>query len=305
MVVGPIVNLILMLLYMLLAYITFKELSNKNATHDTYQRILLKWITSSVFFSGFWVFESVFYFLPTSFVKLPIGVWLLMPQFYGEYTIYNMFSEVFDNLEYYFRNVRNSIASGVFGIAFSLCTGSFDVIKKFIPNDKLKDFQNRIRVLDKELNEELKLRKTILLQMGKGSKPPMSGKRDDLLRDSTVIDDKPRERKNLKYFKPSTGQIFTPVGMFTRMQSGVLDADDVLKTESFKDDLSRTDIGAKKAPLRKADSASKTPQADRLGGKGTSSYIDPKLASKMGMSDFIFEDKDEYVSRTSVTKKKK
>jgi hypothetical protein len=300
MVIGAITNLILMLFHILLAYITFKELSNKNASHETHKRILLKWITSTVFFSSFWIFEFVFYLFPTSFVKLPLGLWLLMPQFYGEYTIYNMFAEVFDNLEFYIRYVRNAIASGLFGLTFKICASSFDVIKKFIPNDKLKDFQNRIRFLDKELNEEMRLRKTIMQQMNRTSKPPRIGELDDHLRDSTVIDERPRQRKNLKYFKPSTGQIFTPVGMFTRTQTAMTNDDDIVKYDSVKDDLSRTETDVRQ---RVKAGLSKTTQKNRLGGKGTSSYIDPGLAAKMGNTDFIFEDKDEYTNKTSTKKK--
>jgi hypothetical protein len=300
MVIGAITDLILMLFYILLAYITFKELSNKNASHDTHKRILLKWITSTVFFSSFWIFEFVFYLFPTSFVKLPLGLWLLMPQFYGEYTIYNMFAEVFDNLEFYIRYVRNAIASGLFGITFTICASSFDIIKKFIPNDKLKDFQNRIRFLDKELNEEMRLRKTIMQQMNRNSKPPKVGDLDVHMRDSTVIDEKPRQRKNLKYFKPSTGQIFTPVGMFTRTQSGISNDEDVTNYNTVRDDLSRTETGVQQ---RMKAGLSKTAQKDRLGGKGTSSYIEPGLAAKMGSTDFIFEDKDEYTNKTSTKKK--
>lgn len=120
MVLGPIVNLILSLFYLLLGYITFKELNNKRIEEGTLQRILLKWMTSAVFFSSFWVVESTLTFVPTSLIKLPMGLWILLPQFYGEFTIFNLFSDAFDLLENYFRSTRNAISSGLFGVSFSL-----------------------------------------------------------------------------------------------------------------------------------------------------------------------------------------
>lgn len=298
-----------MVFYLLLGYITFKELSNKKASFETYQRILLKWMTSAVFFSSFWIFETIFYFIPTSFIKLPLGLWILLPQFFGEYTIYNMFYEGFDKLEYYFRDIRNVIASALFGITFSISTQSFAIIKKFVPTDKLKDFQNQIRGLDKELNDELRLRKQILQQMT--GKDPMSKKNvnEDDLRDSTVVHHGKRKQKEQTYYRPPTGQIYTPVGLFTRTPSNLKASSSVLETSGTNITEENEDEGIKKSRTsvkkNKFGKQNSNDDRDSLGNLGkASSYIDPKLLqNRRGMEDIEFVDREEYQKLKDEAKK--
>lgn len=304
MLLGPIVNLVLIVFYLLLGYITFKELSNKRCSPETHERILLKWMISAVFFSGFWVFESLFFFIPTSIFKLPLGLWILMPQFYGEYWIYNMFADIFEHLEYYFRSVRNFVASNIFGVTFTLSTHSFGIIKKFIPTDKLKEFQNNIRDLDKEINDELRLRKTILQQMSsKDYKSPTNRNSDETLRDSTVIHGGSRKNKPPTYFRPPTGQIYTPVGMFTKSSTSVLETshtnltDDQPNSGDLRGSISKT---AKHSKKSSKDMSAK--KAMNNLGRG-SSYIDPKLSQRMNDSQLSYQDKDDYKKTKKSAKK--
>uniref|UniRef100_A0A7S3JAQ8 Uncharacterized protein n=1 Tax=Euplotes harpa TaxID=151035 RepID=A0A7S3JAQ8_9SPIT len=283
MVLGPIVNLILMLSYLLLGYITFKELSNKKADPLTHHRILLKWMTSAVFFSSFWIVEAVFTFTPTSLIKLPMGLWILMPQFYGEYTIYNMFAEVFEKLEYYFRNIRNVTTASFFGSSFAVSSHLFSMTKQYISTDRLRDFQNKIRELNKELDDELKFRKFIT-----NSKQPSS---NQFLRDSTVLGMGSKPPTNPRLAKP-TGQIYTPVGMFTKQPvinkatGSVLDTVGTnISEESYekKDKRHKAKINSREREDRQS--------LQNLGK--ASSYIDAKLTEKLKSSD-LYATKDEF-----------
>jgi len=298
MVISALVNFILMMFYALLAYITFKELSNKRASEETHQRILLKWITSAVFFSGFWIIEYMFYFLPTSFFKLPIGLWILMPQFYGEYTLYNMFSEFFEKLEYSFRNVRNTIASTIFGSTFLFSVQCFETIKKFIPNSRLQEFQNEVRTLYQEVNKEIKLRKDMSDSKSmRGMKSPHP-KSSEELRDSTVNHVGERKKKPPMYFKPPTSQIYTPVGLFTTHSQSVLETGSANLNEEVAevDELRKSTTSVKKGKHSRKDSKkSRTSIKKSIQevGRG-SSYIDPNLAKKMNSTDFEFIEKEDY-----------
>lgn len=286
MVLAAFVNLVLVALYLLLAYITFKELSNRQVEESTLQRILLKWMTAGVFFSSFWILESVLYFAPTSILKLPLGMWILMPQFYGEYAIFNLFSDVFEYLEFYFRYIRNSISSWMFGLTFSLCT--FSIIKKFLPTDRLKYFQNELRKLDKEMNDELRLRKLIRRQMSGGSHsgyqtPGGHFDRTRDHRDTTIMNPDAARRPNKGgYYKPPSGQIYTPVGMFTRTplvtntnESIMEDEDDGSQGNTKQ---SRTSVKAGKHSRQTSKDANNRKSLKASGHN--SSYIAPGLFNK-------------------------
>jgi hypothetical protein len=297
MVLAAITDLILIMFYLLLGYITFKELSNKRASEETFQRILLKWMTSAVFFSGFWVFEYIFYFAPTSLLKLPVGLWILMPQFYGEYTLYNMFAELFERLEYYFRNVRNSAASMMFGSTFSMSVYFFNIIKKFIPQKRLIEFQDEVRNLFQDITKELKLRKDITDHKLDSSD----------LRDSTVVHH--GGQKNPKpptYFKPPSGQIYTPVGLFTKFSSSVLDTQttNLANEVPEEDDVRRSSTSLKKSKHGQKDSVvSRTAKKSLKETDRMSSYIDPRLTEKLNeVGDYV--EKDEYRKSKKKSSKK-
>lgn len=301
---STIVDLILILLYLNLGLMTFEELNKKEKTEDTQKRVLLKWMIATVFFSCFWIFEWTFSFLPTSFVKLPLGLWIMLPQFYGEYMLLNMLADVFDKLEYYPRKVRNSVASGIFGVPFAICTHSFSAMKKYIPTDKLKDFQNQIRTLDKEINDEVRIRKTIMQQMSGKDYKAGSGKNyaADMLRDSTIVNPMKRA-KPPTYFNPPGGHIYTPVGMFTKSSSSLLEVDENQEEDFAGYKHSRTVI--KEAPNSRQGSERGSKRGLASVGK-TSSYIDPQLSEKLNSpADIKYEDKDTYRRSRKSTKKAK
>jgi hypothetical protein len=306
MVFGAIVNLILVIFYLLLAYITFKELSKRKSEESTHQRILLKWMTAAVFFSSFWVIEYVLYFIPTFIIKLPLGLWIMMPQFYGEYTIFNMISDLFEHLEYYFRFVRNSLSSGMFGATFSLCISSFSIIKKFIPTDRLKDFQNEIRKLDKEMNDELRLRKLIRMNMSGGTPGGYNtpgGHFDQTRdrRDTTIMNPDQQRNRNPVYYKPPTGQIYTPVGMHTRAPLVTSTSESIKEVDelNFANNVkkSRTSVKSSKHSRQ----SSKERSINKLANVGhSSSYIDPKLLNRQTSDKGL----EEYQPRKSGKSKK-
>lgn len=284
MVIGPIVNLILTVFYLLLGYITFKELSNRHVEESTLQRILLKWMIAAVFFSSFWVIEYFFYFLPTSFAKLPLGLYILLPQFYGEYKIFNLFSDLFEFLEYYFRNIRNSVSSGIFNFTFGICMSSFTIIKKFIPTDKLKESQNELRKLDKEMNDELRLRKLIKQQMsGTGSGYQTPGGPNDRRerRDTTIINpDLAKAGTGMHYKPPSAGNIYTPVGLYTKPPLINNFTKSIAESDEFSSDKNQNESKTAVKSNRHSRKSSKE-QFDLPKAKGSSSsYVDKSLLNR-------------------------
>lgn len=219
-----------------------------------------------------------------------------MPQFYGEYIIYSVFSDLFEKLEYYFRNIRNISTASVFGVSFTISAHLFSIMKKFISNDKLKDFQNKVRELDKEINEELKLRRLIQINnqpnmgINSGQRPPI----------------------NSKLMKMPTNQIYTPVGTFTRaptylnkplltqetLGSNITEENEALEGKG----QTSTSKTAKKLKGSNEEESKKS-----LAGLGkASSFIDPRLAEKLSKTGSMeFVTKDEHRSSRKSTKKNK
>ena len=294
MVLGPIVNLILALFYLLLGYITFKNLNEKDVKTETLHRILLKWMTSAVFFSGFWIWETFMPFIPTSFVKLPLGLWILMPQFYGEYTIYNLFSDLFEKLEYYFKNIRNVSTATIFGISLTVSTYLFSLMKKFMTNEKIKDFQNKIRELDKEINDELKLRKMIQINnqassgLTPGGRPPI----------------------NTKLMKLPTNQIYTPVGTFTRAPTQItkplLTQDTNISEENEFIEKHKQHSAVKSSKNSRKNSNEEESKKTLANAGKASSFIDPKLVDKLSKAESMdFVTKEDFRGSRKSSKKNK
>ena len=88
--INTLITLFLDALYVQLSYITFKQLRDKQSKEDVQMRVLLKWITSTIFLNCFWTVEIMLFFFPTSLIKLGVGCWIMMPQYFGEYMIFGL-----------------------------------------------------------------------------------------------------------------------------------------------------------------------------------------------------------------------
>lgn len=225
-----------------------------------------------------------------------MGLWILMPQCYGEYVLYNMLSDLFEKLEYYFRNIRNVSTASIFGISFTISAYLFSLMKKFISNDKLKDFQNKVRELDKDINLELKLRKVIKsttqgnIGLNIGARPPV----------------------NSKLMKLPTNQIYTPVGTFTRaptFNKPLLTQETIVTniTEENENFEGKQQHSAAKASHNSRKNSNEEEAKKTLSNIGkASSFIDPKLAEKLSKTGSMeFVTKDDYKSTKKSSKKNK
>ena len=66
-------------------------------------RVLLKWIISTLFMTCFWVVEWALFFFPTSLIKIWVGSWIMLPEYFGEYSMFNMVSDRLESFEHGFQ----------------------------------------------------------------------------------------------------------------------------------------------------------------------------------------------------------
>jgi len=72
-------------------------------------KFLLKWITAILFFHLFWLAEYILFFFPTSLIKIWLGLWILLPNYSGEFFLYNLLSDKLEKFEYVMRVYRNKM----------------------------------------------------------------------------------------------------------------------------------------------------------------------------------------------------
>jgi len=83
--------------------------NERKKNEDLLIKTLLKWIISILFFKLFWLAEYVLILVPTSVVKIWLGLWIMLPNFSGEFFIYNLFSDKLEKFELQMRIFRNKL----------------------------------------------------------------------------------------------------------------------------------------------------------------------------------------------------
>jgi len=91
---------------------------------------LKKWIVITIFYQADWIFNILGYVLPAMpLVKLLLGLWILAPQFKGEFFIYHFLIEYLLQFEHYILNIRCQFSSNI--VYYSQLV-SFFVLRKTI-----------------------------------------------------------------------------------------------------------------------------------------------------------------------------
>jgi hypothetical protein len=115
-----------------------------------------------MFFKLFWIVEKVMFLLPTAPIKIWLGLWIMLPNFHGEFFMYNLLSDKLDRFEREIRKGRNKIFAWVLSSAFSLAQKTFKVSRPYIHTDILKKFKEDLENMHGEIENELELRKKIV-----------------------------------------------------------------------------------------------------------------------------------------------
>mgnify|MGYP003338738363 CR=1 FL=1 len=111
-----------------------------------------------MFFKMFWIIEKLIFLVPTAPIKLGLGLWIMLPNFYGEFFMYNLLSDKLDIVVNIIRKYRNKFFGKITFHLFSLAHKSFDLSKEYISNDFLKAFEEGINCLSNSVKEEMILR---------------------------------------------------------------------------------------------------------------------------------------------------
>jgi hypothetical protein len=115
-----------------------------------------------LFFKFFWIIEKFIFILPTAPIKIWLGLWIMLPNFYGEFFMYNLLSDKLDRFEKEIRRGRNRIFAKIMSSAFTLSNATFKVSKPYIHTDILKKFKERLETMLEEIDNELEMRKKIV-----------------------------------------------------------------------------------------------------------------------------------------------
>ncbi len=84
----------------------------------TRPRIVAKFVVGALFFTFFWVYEYVFFFMPfKSLFKMIIGSWIFLPEYYGEMFIFHLFEDKLVEFERAMRRIRNFMANLICSIS--------------------------------------------------------------------------------------------------------------------------------------------------------------------------------------------
>lgn len=136
-------------------------------------------ITAILFFKFFWIIEKVIFILPTAPIKIWLGLWIMLPNFYGEFFMYNLLSDKLDRFEKEIRRGRNKIFAKIMSSAFTLASATFKISRPYIHTDNLKRFKESLETMLAEIENELEIRRKIV-----NSDAPET---TQTMRDSTVL----------------------------------------------------------------------------------------------------------------------
>ncbi|CDW75947.1 UNKNOWN [Stylonychia lemnae] len=147
-------------------------------TDEQTVRIIMKWITAILFMKFFWIFEKFIVIIPAAPIKLWLGLWIMLPNYHGEFFMYNLLSDKLDKFEREMRKMRNTIVAKFMFFMTTTLHKQFLKLKPYIHTDNLRIMRENIKQIDNDFEKELELRKKISQQ---------TKEFDSLIRDSTVL----------------------------------------------------------------------------------------------------------------------
>ncbi|CDW88212.1 UNKNOWN [Stylonychia lemnae] len=190
-------------------------------------RIVMKWITAFLFIKMFWIIEKFIVIIPPAPIKLWLGLWIMLPNFYGEFFMYNLLSDRLDKFEREMRKIRNKIVALIVEYAMRFTFVLLIKFKPYIHTLTLKRFKENTQTQEKEIDRELELRKKL-----------SQSENDQIIRDSSVLNN-----ETIKAFKDPKQQNLTKqasVSQYPRINKS-----DTLRakaTREAKQDMSKSFI---------------------------------------------------------------
>ncbi len=112
-----------------------------------------------MFLKTFWIIEKVLIFIPVAPVKIWLGFWIMLPNFHGEFFMYNLLSDKLDKFEKEIRRYRNRFFGKTTFLFFNLAHQCFSLSKPYIHTDLLKKFKEDINSMLNDIEEEFDLRR--------------------------------------------------------------------------------------------------------------------------------------------------
>lgn len=117
-------------------------------------KTVLLWITkinyriaAVVFLKLFWIVERVFFFLPTAPIKIWLGLWIMLPNFHGEFFMYNLLSDKLDRFEREIRKIRNQIYGKLTSVFLTSGQYVFTKSRAYIHTELLRSFREQIAAM--------------------------------------------------------------------------------------------------------------------------------------------------------------
>jgi hypothetical protein len=97
--------------------------------------------------------------VPVAPVKLLIGLWIMLPNFYGEFFMYNLLSDKLDRFEKEIRRYRNKFFGKTTFFFFNMAHQGFNISKPYIHTELLKTFKEDLTSMLNSIEEEFELRR--------------------------------------------------------------------------------------------------------------------------------------------------
>jgi hypothetical protein len=134
-----------------------------------------------LFLKTFWIIEKLIFIVPTAPVKLGLGLWIMLPNFYGEFFLYNLISDKLEKFEKEIRRYRNKFFGKTTFLFFNLSHKCFNLSKPYIHTDLLKTFKEDLNSMLNSIEEEFELRRKMNGSTG------MISKNDQVRRDTSFV----------------------------------------------------------------------------------------------------------------------
>ena len=112
-----------------------------------------------MFIKTFWIIEKFLFILPTAPIKIWLGMWIMLPNFHGEFFMYNLLSDKLDKFEKEIRRYRNKFFGKTTFLFFDLAHKCFNMSKPYIHTDLMKKFKEDLNSMLNDIEEEFDLRR--------------------------------------------------------------------------------------------------------------------------------------------------
>jgi hypothetical protein len=103
--------------------------------------------------------EKFMILIPTSLVKIWIGLWILLPNFHGEFFFFNLISDKLEKFEYQMRVGRNWVVQRIVEYSVKVSRFFFSISKPYLKTEYVKTLKEFLALIYSDMSKELLLRK--------------------------------------------------------------------------------------------------------------------------------------------------